>query len=117
MVNLKADILKTFYNKEKGTVSELENLVGQFFLLCEQYDVELNKTAVSPMIKDGAGLHTITRDDINRIFIPCQTYFIYIRLIVRTKKLWQKSPLVLKKIEIVESPFRKKYNCNHVSVY
>lgn len=48
-----------------------------FFSLCEKYDVELSKTATSPMIIDDVDVHTITNDDMNRIFVPSQTYFIY----------------------------------------
>ena len=46
-----------------------------FLSLCEKYDVELSKTAMSPMLKDGDQAHAITNDDVNRVFAPCQTYF------------------------------------------
>lgn len=48
-----------------------------FLSLCEKYDVELSETATSPMIREGIEVHTITDDDVNRIFSPCQTYFGY----------------------------------------
>ena len=48
-----------------------------FLSLCEKYDVELSKTAMSPMLKDGDQAHAITNDDVNRVFAPCQTYFDY----------------------------------------
>ena len=34
-----------------------------FLSLCEKYDVELSKTAMSPMLKDGDQAHAITNDD------------------------------------------------------
>lgn len=46
-----------------------------FLSLCEKYDVELSDTAIRPMIKDGGRVREITNDDVNRIFVPCQTYF------------------------------------------
>lgn len=49
-----------------------------FLSLCEKYGVELSETASSPMIKDGMGVHTITNDDVNRVFAPCQAYFEYL---------------------------------------
>ena len=48
-----------------------------FLSLCEKYDVELSKTAMSPMLKDGDQAHAITNDDVNRVFAPSQTYFDY----------------------------------------
>lgn len=48
-----------------------------FLSLCEKYDVEMSKTAVAPMIKDGMEVRPITNDDVNRIFAPCQAYFGY----------------------------------------
>ena len=48
-----------------------------FLSLCEKYDVELNMTATSPMIKEGEQAHAITEDDVSRAFTPCQTYFEY----------------------------------------
>ena len=48
-----------------------------FLSLCVKYNVELNKTATSPMIKEGEQTHTITRDDVKRVFTPYQTFFEY----------------------------------------
>lgn len=48
-----------------------------FLSLCEKYGVELSATATSPMIKEGEQAHTITNDDVSRVFTPCQTYFEY----------------------------------------
>lgn len=39
-----------------------------FFELCDRYNVELSKTAKSPMIKDEYGTHAIGEKDIRRIF-------------------------------------------------
>ena len=39
-----------------------------FLSLCEKYDVELSETATRPMIREGIEVHTITDDDVNRIF-------------------------------------------------
>ena len=56
-----------------------------FLSLCEKYDVELSKTATSPMIREGTEVHAITDDDVNRIFLPCQTYFEYSNNKISTK--------------------------------
>lgn len=48
-----------------------------FLLLCEKYNVELSETANKPMIRDGEGVHAITKEDVNRVFAPCQIYFDY----------------------------------------
>lgn len=56
-----------------------------FLSLCEKYDVELSDTAIRPMIKDGGRVREITNDDVNRIFVPCQTYFDYSDNKVNTK--------------------------------
>lgn len=48
-----------------------------FFALCEKYNVELNDSAKEPMIRDGNGVHSITDEDISRVFAPCQTFFGY----------------------------------------
>ena len=50
-----------------------------FLSLCERYNVELSATANSPMIKEGEQAHTITEDDVSRVFTPYQTYFEYSR--------------------------------------
>ena len=61
-----------------------------FLSLCEKYDVELSKTATSPMLKDGDQVHAITNDDVNRVFAPCQTYFDYSCNKTNAKKFFQK---------------------------
>lgn len=48
-----------------------------FFTLCEKYNIKLSDSAEKPMIKDRNGVHTITTNDVNRIFAPCQTSFGY----------------------------------------
>lgn len=48
-----------------------------FFSLCEKYNVELSEIAEKPMIRDGAEVRAVTGEDVNRIFISCQTYFAY----------------------------------------
>ena len=35
-----------------------------FLSLCEKYDVELSKTAMSPMLKDGDQAHAITKVEV-----------------------------------------------------
>ena len=49
-----------------------------FFSLCEKYNVELSETADRPMIRNGEEVHSITDEDINRVFAPDQTYFPYL---------------------------------------
>lgn len=46
-----------------------------FLSLCEKYDVELSKTAMSPMLKDGDQAHAITNDDVNRVFAAVSDVF------------------------------------------
>lgn len=48
-----------------------------FFALCEKYNVELSDSEKKPMIKDGNGVHTVTNEDVRRIFAPYQTSFRY----------------------------------------
>ena len=48
-----------------------------FISLCKKYGVELSETAEQPMIKDGKDVHSVTEEDINRIFMPCLAYFEY----------------------------------------
>ncbi|MCM1143120.1 MAG: hypothetical protein NC318_06085 [Blautia sp.] len=48
-----------------------------FFTLCEKYNVELSESAKAPMIQDRTGVHTITTEDIHRVFASCQTSFGY----------------------------------------
>lgn len=48
-----------------------------FFSLCEKYNVELSETADQPMIRDGIEIRAITENEVNRIFVPYQTYFDY----------------------------------------
>lgn len=48
-----------------------------FFSLCEKYNVELSDSATTPMIKDENGVHSLTRENISKIFAPCQTLFEY----------------------------------------
>ncbi len=48
-----------------------------FLSLCKRYNVELSETAECPMIKKGDQVHSITVDDVKRVFAPCQTYFGY----------------------------------------
>ena len=38
-----------------------------FFSLCEKYNVELSKTAKTPMIRDAEGVHAITEEDVKQI--------------------------------------------------
>ena len=46
-----------------------------FFSLCEKYNVELSKTAKTPMIRDAEGVHAITEEDVKQILTPPQKYF------------------------------------------
>ena len=46
-----------------------------FLSLCDKYEVELSATATSPLIKEGEHKHTITEDDVDRVFTPYQTCF------------------------------------------
>ena len=39
-----------------------------FFSLCEKYNVELSKTAKTPMIRDAEGVHAITEEDVKKYF-------------------------------------------------
>lgn len=48
-----------------------------FLSLCEKYNVEFSDTATSPMIRENLDVHAITKNDVNRIFASCQTYFVY----------------------------------------
>lgn len=48
-----------------------------FFSLCDKYNVELSDTANKPMIREGSEVHTVTCEDVNRVFAPCQAYFGY----------------------------------------
>lgn len=48
-----------------------------FFSLCEKYNVELSKTAKTPMIRDAEGMHAITEEDVKQILTPPQKYFDY----------------------------------------
>lgn len=48
-----------------------------FFSLCEKYNVELSKTAKTPMIRDAEGVHAITEEDVKQILTPPQKYFDY----------------------------------------
>ena len=48
-----------------------------FFSLCEKYNVELSKTAKTPMIRDAEGVHAITEEDVKHILTPPQKYFDY----------------------------------------
>ncbi len=48
-----------------------------FFSLCKKYNVELSKTAKTPMIRDVEGVHAITEEDIKQIVKPPQNYFDY----------------------------------------
>lgn len=48
-----------------------------FFALCEKYNVELSDSAKEPMIKDRNGVHSVTNEDVSRIFAPDQTFFEY----------------------------------------
>ena len=48
-----------------------------FFSLCEKYNVELSDSAKQPMMKGSSGIHTVTDEDVNRVFVPCQNYFEY----------------------------------------
>ena len=43
-----------------------------FFSLCEKYNVELSKTAKTPMIRDAEGVHAITEEDVKQILTPPQ---------------------------------------------
>ena len=36
-----------------------------FFSLCEKYNVELSKTAKTPIIRDAEGVHAITEEDVD----------------------------------------------------
>ena len=46
-----------------------------FLSLCGKYNVELSETLARPMMKVGSQLCDITNCDINRVFVPKQTYF------------------------------------------
>ena len=48
-----------------------------FFSLCEKYNVELSKTAKTPMIRDAEGVHAITEEDVKQILTPPQMFFDY----------------------------------------
>lgn len=48
-----------------------------FLSLCERYDVELSDTADCPMIRDNGQIHTVTQEDVSRVFAPCKTFFNY----------------------------------------
>ena len=48
-----------------------------FFSLCEKYNVELSKTAKTPMIRDAEGVHAITEEDVKLIMTKSQKYFDY----------------------------------------
>ena len=43
-----------------------------FFSLCEKYNVELSKTAKTPIIRDAEGVHAITEEDVKQILTPPQ---------------------------------------------
>ena len=56
-----------------------------FLSICEKYDVEFSQTADSPMLREGEVIHSITSNDVNRVFSPCQTFFGYTDNKVNTK--------------------------------
>ncbi len=46
-----------------------------FLSICEKYDVEFSKTADAPMLREGEVIHSITSNDVNRVFSLNQTFF------------------------------------------
>lgn len=51
-----------------------------FFSLCEKYNVELSKTAKTPMIRDAEGVHAITEEDVKQILTPASECILIIRI-------------------------------------
>ena len=87
-----------------------------FFSLCEKYNVELSKTAKTPMIRDAEGVHAITEEDVKQILTPPQKYFDYSNNNINTSNVKPVFDFMddyatacqEKKYEIIESSFRKK---------